>query len=384
MKFRNAIKTIFGGIKNYIASAWREIGGYNARFSSFGVDVYANDVARACIRTLAKHTSKASPSVLRDGEVIDSRLQDLLEYRPNIYMNGKDFLQKIRTLYEINNTVFIYIQRDDLGQMIGAYPMPSAQYEALDVNGELYIKFIYPNITTVLSWDDLAVLRKDYNKSDIFGDNNDAILTSLDLLDTTNQGMANAIKSTANLRGILKSTKAMLSDEDVKRNKERFVSDYMSMTNTSGIASLDATQEFKEINIQPQIANYKNVEELRNNIHRYYGTNDDIVMNKATPEQMETFYNSEIEPFLLALSLELTYKIYTDRQRALKTRIVYATDRLLYMSIANKLALVRLVDRGAMTPNAWAKTFNLPPQPGGDVPRRWQDPQNLGGNDNAS
>lgn len=376
MKFRNAIQAIFGGIKNYVASAWREIGGYTARFSSFGTDIYANDVARSCIRTLAKHTSKASPSVLRDGKTVDNRLQDLLEYRPNIYMNGKDFLQKVRTLYEVNNTVFIYIQRDELANVMGLYPMPAGQYEALDVGGDLYIKFIYPNVTTVLAWADLAVLRKDYNKSDIFGDSNNAILTSLELLDTTNQGMANAIKSTANLRGLVKSTKAMLSDDDVKKIRDQFVSSYMDIANTSGVAALDSTLTFTPIEMKPAIADYKNVMELRNNIHRYFGTNDDIVMSKATPEQMEVFYDAEIEPFLLALSLELTYKIFSIRQRALNTRIVYAADRLMFMSTTNKLALVQLVDRGAMTPNAWARVFNLPPQPGGDVPRLWQNPQN--------
>ena len=60
------------------------------------------------------------------------------------------------------------------------------------------------------AWDDLAVLRKDYNTSDIFGDSNSSISSSLELLNTTNEGMANAIKSTANLRGILQSKKAML------------------------------------------------------------------------------------------------------------------------------------------------------------------------------
>lgn len=379
MKFRNAIKSIFGGIKNYVSSAWKEIGSYSARFTSFGTDIYANDVVRSCIRTLAKHTSKASPSVLRDGKTVDKRLQDMLEYRPNVYMNGKDFLQKVRTLYEINNTVFIYIQRDERMEVVGVYPMPAGSYEALDVGGALYIKFVYPNMTTVLPWDDLAVLRKDYNKSDIFGDTNDAILTSLDLLDTTNQGMANAIKSTANLRGLVKSSKAMLSEEDTKRIRDQFVTSYMDIANTSGVAALDSTLTFTPIEMKPAVANYKSIEELRNNIHRYFGTNDDIVMSKATPDQMDAFYDAEIEPFILALSLELTFKIFSYRKRTIGTEIVYAADRMSFMSTANKLSLVQLVDRGAMTPNQWARVFNLPPQPGGNVPKLWQDPQNTGG-----
>ena len=59
----------------------------------------------------------------------------------------------------------------------------------------------------------------------------------------------------------------MLSGPDKKRLKDEFVIDYMNMANGSGIASLDSTQEFVPIALQPQIANYKNIEELRNNIY---------------------------------------------------------------------------------------------------------------------
>ena len=380
MKFRNAIQSIFGTIKNRITSAWKEIGRYSATFSSFGTDIYSNEVVRACVRTLAEHTSKANVKVLRGGLSGDKNLQRIIEYRPNLYMNGKDFLYKVRTMLEINNIAFIFIQRDVYGRCSGLYPVPpSASYESVESDGELYIKFNLANgFVLTASWEDLAVLRKDYNRSDIWCDDNTAILTSLELLNTTSDGMANAIKSTANLRGILKSTKAMLSDDDVKRNKERFVSDYMSMTNESGIASLDSTQTFEAINIQPQIANYKNVEELRNNIYRYFGMNEEIVMSKANADQREAFYESRIEPFLLALSLELTNKVFTQKERGFKNEIVFESNRMSYMSMNEKLALVAMVDRGALTPNEWRMALNLAPLPDGDIPLRRLDTAQVG------
>lgn len=373
MKLRNAIKAIFGGIKQYITSVWREIGGYTSRFSSFGSDVYANEVVRACIRTLAEHTSKANVKVLRDGRQGDKRLERMIQYRPNIYMNGKDFLYKVRTLLEIHNVVFIYIMRDDFGRCVGLYPMPTAQLEAVKVNDGLYIKFYYPSTVMCHSWEDLAVLRKDYNTSDIWGDSNSAILTSLDLLNTTNEGMANAIKSTANLRGILKTTKAMLSPEDAKKQKDMFVEDYMALNNSSGIAMLDATQSFEPITMQPQIASYKNIEELRNNIYRYFGLNEDIIMSKADADKREAFYEARIEPFLLALSLELTNKVFTDRERGFENEIMFESNRMSYMSMREKLSLLSMVDRGAMTPNEWRQALNLAPLEGGDVPIRRLD-----------
>lgn len=370
MRLRNAIKAIFGSVVNRITQSWKEIGGYTASFFGFGTDIYANDVVRSCIRTLAEHTSKANVKVKGD-----KRLEKIIQLRPNIYMNGKDFLYKVRTLLEINNIVFIYIMRDDRDRCVGLYPMPNCrQMESVEDNrGVLYIKFRYPELTITHEWSNLAVLRKDYNSNDVFSDNNYALLNSLELLTTTNEGMANAIKSTANLRGILKSTKSMLSDEDVKRNKERFVADYMNLTNTSGIVSLDSTQEFKELNITPAIANYKSVEELRLNIYRYFGVNESIITSQAKSDEWQAFYEGKIEGFLIALSLELTYKIFGTGER----EVMFEANRMQYLSVAEKLAFVQMVDRKAMSPNEWRQIMNMAPVDGGDELLSWQNPQDV-------
>jgi len=373
MTFRGAIAQIFGTLKDRVVTAWREINGYSATFSPFTGTLYANETCRACVRTLAEHTSKANARVTAG----DKRLETLLNVRPNMYMNGKDFLYKVRTIYEIHNTAFVYINRDDRGQCIGLYPIPWCASEAVDYGGDLYIRFYLPDGTKLIAaWGDLAVLRKDYNTSDIWGDGNDAITSSLDLLQTANQGMANAIKSTANLRGIVKSTKPMLSDADVEKTKERFVSAYMGLSNTSGIAALDATQEYIPLNIQPQIANYKYVEELRANIYRYFGMNEKAVTSQLVGDDWEAFYEAQIEPFLIALGLELSYKIYTDRQRGYGNAIIYEANRMQFMSTQSKLALVQMVDRRAMTPNEWRAVLNLSPLPGGDELQSWQNPKN--------
>lgn len=380
MQFRDAIKAVFGGIKQRVVDYWREIGGFTATFSPYTGELYANETCRSCIRKLAEETSKANVRVKGN----DTRLEALLNVRPNLYMSGKDFLYKCRTLYEIHNTVFIYINRDDRGRAIGLYPIPDCYAEAVDSNGELFIRFQLPiGQTLVAAWDDLAVLRKDYNSSDIFGDANTAISSSLDLLSTTNQGMANAIKSTANLRGLIKAKKAMLSPGDIKAVKDQFVTDYMGMANTSGLAVIDSTLEFTPLNMQPVVANYKSVEELRNNIYRYFGMSEEAIMNKLTGDAAEAFYEGAIEPFLIALSLELTYKIYTDRQRGFGNEITYEANRMQFMTATAKLTLVRMVDRRALTPNEWRKFMNLAPIDGGDELQSWQNPKDKNTSDGS-
>ncbi len=363
MTMRDAVSAVLGKLRpRKTATAWRELGGYSARFTAYAGKVYANDTCRACIRALADHTSKANCRI-RDL----SALEQLLNYRPNMYMNGADFLRKVRTMYEIHNTVFIYINRDDRGAVVGLYPIPDCMNEAVDVGGDLYMRFYLPNSTIfAASWDDLAVLRKDYSASDIWGDGNDAIINSLALLHTAGEGLENAIKSTANLRGIIKSNKAMLKPEDARKMRDDFVGDYLGMENKGGIAVLDGTLDYVPVTLQPTIANYKYIEDLRANIFRYFGMNEKAATGQLVGDEWEAFYEARIEPFLIALSQELTYKIFGLQSRAQGAGIVYESNRMQYMSTTAKLGLITLVDRGCLTPNELRAALNLAPIEGGD------------------
>jgi len=373
VEWRNAIMQLFSKVKTVVKTGtWKEVGTYQSTFSGFGNNIYENEVVRSCIRTLSEHSSKANARVIRkvEGEKLsgDKILERMIQYRPNMYMNGKDFISKVRTRLEIDNTAFIFIQRNEFGKCIGLYPMPQAQYTAVESRGELYIEFAYSSGTKqTIHWEDLAVLRKDYNSSDIFGDSNVAILTSLELLNTTNEGLGNAIKSTSNLRGILKSTKAMIDPVAVKEQRDNFVKDYMNISNEGGIASIDITQEFLPITMTPTLANYKSIEELRNNIYRYFGVNDNIIMSKFKADEGEVFYESRIEPFLLALGLELTNKIFTERERGFGNEIIFEANRLQAISTKNKMEMVALVDRGVLSINEYREVLNMAPVEGGDA-----------------
>lgn len=360
------ILDIFRPLRKNRVQTWQELGTYKSIFTVFGGDIYNSEVVRSCVRPLAEFSSKA------EARCSDKQIERILNERPNIYMNGKAFLYKVRVRMELNNNCFIYIQRDDRNKPIGFYPVPYSYFEAIEYGGRLFVKFQFSNPsqpTLTLPWDDLAVVRKDYNKSDLVGDDNNAIIDTLTLLSTTNEGMANAIKSTANLRGILKSTKAMLSPEDVKRNKENFVKDYLNLENEGGIASLDSTQEFTPISMNPVIASYEQRKEIREDIQRYFGVNDDIVSCNLTGDKLETFYEMRIEPFLVELSTELTSKIYSGKAGAYNNYIVFEANKLQFASLDKKIQMYKeVVLYGGMLINEWRAACNMPPIEGGDKP----------------
>lgn len=342
---------------------FRELGTFKAYFGFFGNDIFNSDDVRTCIRTLSEHTSKANP------RSSDKRIERLLQYSPNKYMNGKDFLAKLRNLLEIKNTAFVYIDRDNTGKTIGFYPVPYQTFEAMEYKDGLYIQFQFNGSAVnslVVPWEDLAVLRKDFLYSDIAGEDNKPLISPLEVVNTLDQGLQNAVKSTANLRGILKSTKAMLAPEDLRKQKDEFVKDYMNIDNAGGIASLDATQEFREINLKPTTASAEEMDSYRERIYRYFGVNEKIIKSSYSESEYDAFYESRIEPVLVALSLELTRKVFTDRELSFGNEIWFESNRLQFASAKTKISMVALVDRGLMTPNEYRALFNMAPYEGGD------------------
>lgn len=344
-----------------VYTEFKELGTFRAYFPTFGNDIYKSDDVRTCIRALAEHTSKANP------RCTDKRIERILQLRPNKFMNGKDFLAKVRNYLEIKNTAFVYINRDNTGKAIEFYPVPYLSYEALEYNDRLFIRFKFvSNRTFVVAWDDLAVLRKDYVFSEIGGETNAPLLPTLDVIGTMDKGLQNAVKSTANLRGILKNTKGMLAPEILKEQKDRFVKDYMDIENEGGIASLDSTQEFKEINLKPTTATAEESDSYRERVYRYFGVSEKIIKSTYSESEYDSFYESRIEPVLVALSLEFTYKIFTDREISFGAEVWYESNRLQFASAKTKISMVQLVDRGLMTPNEYRALFNMAPYEGGD------------------
>lgn len=342
---------------------FQELGTYRSIFGTFGNDIYASRTVRSCVRALAEHTSKANPICT------DKNLERLLSIRPNQFMNGKAMLYKLRTILEVKNTAFLFIDRDNTGKVVSLYPIPYMEFTPMEYEGHLFIQFYFAGLATntlVVPWEDLAVLRKDFLSSDIGGEGNGPILEPLDVIKTMDEGLKNAVKSTANLRGILKSTKAMLAPEDLLKQKQNFVRDYLNLENEGGIASLDATQEFKEIKMDPKTGTADEAKTYKEEVLEYFGVSEEILMSKFTEDQYDAFYESRIEPFLIDLSLELTGKIFTPREISFGNQVTFESNRLQYASAKTKISMVQLVDRGLMTPNEFRMLFNMAPYEGGD------------------
>ena len=149
----------------------------------------------------------------------------------------------------------------------------------------------------------------------------------------------------------------------------------------------------KQLEAAKNLVDEKQQELIERNVWRYFGVNEGVIMNTATPEQLGTFYDGEVETFAIKMSDGLTNMIYTDRELVAGNRATLTANRLQYMSVADKVSVSQqLGDRGALLIDEIRELFNYAPLPEGTgqhAPIRGEyymvdqgRPDQNGGNDN--
>ena len=319
---------------------------YDAQFTTLSGDTYDSKCARQCIDRIATHTAKLIPKHIK-GTVsnnIKGDINYLLSVQPNPLMDTYNFIYKTTSILENDNNAFVYIARDDEDFITGFYPVLALNYYLFeDEAGNIFLKFKFINGQEYfLLYTDLIHLRKFYNKHDIFGTNNKVLQTDLNTAHTANEGISNAIKTTANLKGILKYN-AVLKQKDIEESKNAFVRDFLSLENESGIAAIDSKAEFQEINMKPITLDSEQLKQVNYNIFDYYGISENIIRNDYTFEQWNAFYEGVIEPLAMQFSNVFTIKIFNKQSIKKGHQIVFTANRLQYANLSDKTNLLKVV-----------------------------------------
>jgi HK97 family phage portal protein len=376
---RNWLQRLFGRFfgRRTGLSQVKVMAGYTPVFTPWGDRPYEADVVRAAVDAIARNAAKLRAKHVRrvDGDVqhVGGHIERLLTLRPNPRMSAYDLLYKLVTTLMMDNNAWAYPVWED-GRLVAVYPVNCVSAELLeDSTGTLYVKFYFmEGGTVVLPYSDVIHLRRHYYNNDLLGEPNRPINATLSAIHTTNEGLAQAVKTSTALRGILKF-QGILKESDMEAQRQRFVKEYLTVSNSGGIAATDAKADYIPLNTEPKMVNAAQMKELRDAVFRYFGVNENIVMGNYTEDQWNAFYESTIEPLAVQMSLEFTSKLFSGREIGHGNEIVFEANRLQYASVRTKLGLVQLVDRGIMTPNQLAEVFNLPPVPGGDIPIRRLD-----------
>lgn len=349
--------------------------GYRAVFTNYDKKLYYTSQIRVCIDAIARNGAKLNPkhirSTTREYKQLNNNIARLLSEQPNEIDNAYSFYYKvISQLYLVNNA-FVYIARDVDGTPVGLYPITPNHYKLLEYKGNIYIQFSFDRRKYVASLqDDVIHLKRFYCENDVFGDSNEPIVKTMSIKHIMREGLVNAIKTTSSIRGILKTTKAMLKPEDMKATRDRFVNDFIKANDGSGIGGIDATTDFVPVNLNPVTATSDQIKEIDNEILNYYGISNAILQSDYDEDKWNAFYNSVLEPLAVQMGLEFTIKLFTITERYHGNKIVFEANRLEYASNKTKIDIARYLNN-YLTINEVRKIFNLDPVEDGDV--RLQD-----------
>lgn len=348
---RSLLETIFGKKKepksyNELTN-YKLLNGYESIFNSWGKVTYDSKVARTAIDRIATHAAKLTPKHIKEDVLhpIKGEINYLLTHKPNPIMTTYDFLYKITSQLYSRNNAFVFIAKDNSGMITGFYPIVSYEEKLLqDKAGNIYLKFKFINGQTyTLPYVELIHLRRFYNDDDFWGQSNRVLETDLETAHTSSEGIKNAIKMTNSLKGILNFTNAMLKSEDIKKNRDNFVKDFLGRDNHSGIAALDTKAQFQEINMKPITLDKNQLDKVNGNIYDYFGISEKIINNSFSAEEWNAFFEGVIEPLATQLEYAFTNAIFNDYSIKQGHKIIFTTHKLQYASLDQKIKLIQAI-----------------------------------------
>ncbi len=346
---------------------FKMLDGYKPVFRNWHGSIYESELIRAAINARATHMSKLRVETYGAAR---PALQGKLKHGPNEFQTWSQFQYRLSTLLDVHNTAFIVPVFDIYGQPSGIYtPLPST-CEVVQYGDVPYLRYDFGRggrASVELEY--CGVMTKYQYKNDFFGETNDALQSTLDLITIQNQGITEGVKSGAAYRfyGTLTNfSKA----EDLARERQRFTEENFSQTAKGGGLLLfpNTYKDIKQIDSKPWVIDADQRKAIESNVYKYYGVNDDILTNHFESENWSAFYEGAIEPFAIQESEVLKKMFFTLMEQSQGNGVMVTANRLQYLSNQEKLNVSsQMLDRGILSINDVREIWNLPPVEGGDV-----------------
>lgn len=348
-------------------STFQIVNGYTPVFRTWGGKIYESMFVRASIDSIARHASKLGVTI--EGKTT-SELLTRLKKAPNKFQTWSQFLYRVSTILNVENNAFIIPLRDKFGEYIGIYPLHPTEYELIQTtDGDLWVRFkLKKGESTAERLAEIGILTRYQYDSDFFGDSNKPLDETMQLISIQRQGIEEYAKNASSYRFMAKLNNFSKA-EDLAKERQRFDAENFQSNDGGGILLFPNTYtDIKQITSQSFTVDTEQLKLIERNVYDYFGTNEDIIQNKAHGDAFSAFYEGCIEPFAIQLSEVLTRMIFTQREEAFGSGIVFTSNRIQYMNNSDKLAVSRdLADRGVLSINEVREIWQLPPIEGGDI-----------------
>lgn len=356
------------------------VNGINVPLIPFGTNILKSDVVMIAIDRVASQCAKLKISYVKTtekGEQLERKndISFVLKHRPNELMTPYQFIYKVVTLLLINDNSFIYPLYDKATyELVGVYPLnPIAVEPHIDEAKSLFLKFYFEDGTSyLLPYENVIHLKRFYGKNDIFGGSNasgehEALLKTIKINDALLQGVEGAIKSSFQIKGLVKIS-GMLKEADKQKQVDEFNRALERASKSeSAIVPVDSKAEYVQLNSDPKFVDAETLKFTQSKILDYYGVSLEVFANNYNEDQFNAFYESTIEPIAIQLSEAFSLGLLTHNQLKNGEQIVFFSERLQYASWNTKVgAIEKLMGLGIMSLNESRAILGLEPVEGGD------------------
>jgi len=350
-------------------------------FSDFGNNINASDVVKICIDRIASHAAKLKPRYVKNldnSSVVEKKgtIAYLLKYQPNPLMTPYDFIYRTVTMLYLNNNAFIYpVYDQNTYELKELWPIKPNSVEAIkDASGDLFLRFSFiDGRNYTLPYESIIHVRRFYGINDIFGgsgaiSDHSAILKTIKINDSVLQGIDNAIRSSFQIKGLLKIN-GLLSEKDKKAQKDEFdrALKEATLNGNSSIVPVDLKSDYVPLNVDPKLVSSETLTFLQKKIITYFGVSESIYDNKYTEDEYNAFYEGTIEGIAIAFSETFSKALLTRNNLENGEQIVFYSERLQYASWNTKVsAIEKLMGLGILSLNESRSLLGLEPIEGGD------------------
>lgn len=337
-------------------------------FNQFGQNIYASDVVQMCIDKIASEMSKLQPKhIFTNAQGLqttpNSSINALFKFAPNELMTTSEFIEKCIWLLFMNYNLFILPVYDIYTAPNGnqsryytaMYPLNPSEVDFMeDPTGTLYVKLRFANgqVYTLL-YSDVIHIRKKFSVNDFMGGglngqpDNQSLLNVLDINDTALQGVGKAIKTSLNIRGILKIN-TMVGEDGQKSEIEKL--EAAIENGGTGIVPLDLKGDYVPLDINPKVIDKDTMQFLQDKILNWFGVSIPIFIGNYTDEEYQAFYESTLEPILVRLGQAFSNTMFSLREQQVGNSIVLYQKDMMYLSTKSKLDLLNIAgSQGLLT-----------------------------------
>ena len=349
---------------------YKLLDGYKPVFHRWDGSIYESELVRAAINAIATQCGKLQ--VVIQGAAKPA-LQTKLRRAPNELQTWSQFMARLASILYIHNTAFIVPVYDMYGEVSGIYPVLPDKCEVVGykTKGTVvpYLRYTFRwNETAAIELENVGIMTRFQYRHDLFGEDNHALIPTMDLISMQDQGIKEGLKNGASFRWVAR-TNNFIKTEDLKKERLRFSAANFSKDAEGGGLLLfpNTYSDIQQVKSNPFIVDADQAKLIRESVFDYFNVNEDVIQSKAYGDAWSAFYESVIEPFAVQFSEVMTKMLFTFREQASGSRIDATANRLQYMTNADKLNVsAQMMDRGLMTRNEIREIWNLPPVDGGD------------------